>query len=199
MAAGASHSYFGHDEWAPFAPGLKTLEDAFTIRRRILFAFEAAEREPDPVRRAQLLNFVVVGAGPTGVEMAGTMAEIAHQTLQGEFRRIDPATARVMLLEGGARVLQSMPESLSEKARQQLMRLGVEVRLNTRVTHIDATGLRGRVALQLQQRRPAQLPAGQPLHHLGRRCRRVAAGQGAEARAPAARWTAPAACWCSRI
>jgi NADH dehydrogenase len=141
VAAGASHSYFGHDEWAPFAPGLKTLEDAFDIRRRILFAFEAAEREEDPVRRAHKLNFVVVGGGPTGVEMAGTMAEIARQTLQGEFRRIDPATARVMLLEGGPRVLQTMPEGLSERARQQLMRLGVEVRLNARVTHIDATGL----------------------------------------------------------
>ena len=141
VAAGASHSYFGHDEWAPFAPGLKTLEDAFDIRRRILFAFEAAEREEDPVRRAHMLNFVVVGGGPTGVEMAGTMAEIARQTLPGEFRRIDPATARVMLLEGGPRVLQTMPEGLSEQARQQLMRLGVEVRLNARVTHIDATGL----------------------------------------------------------
>ncbi len=141
VAAGAGHSYFGHDEWAPFAPGLKTLEDAFDIRRRILFAFEAAERERDPVRRAQMLNFVVVGGGPTGVEMAGTMAEIARHTLAGEFRRIDPATARVMLLEGGPRVLQAMPEDLSEKARQQLMRLGVEVRLNTRVTHIDAQGL----------------------------------------------------------
>jgi NADH dehydrogenase len=141
VAAGASHSYFGRDDWAPFAPGLKTLEDAFDIRRRILFAFEAAEREPDPVLRSQMLNFVVVGAGPTGVEMAGTMAEIARHTLRGEFRRIDPATARVMLLEGGPRVLQAMPECLSEKARLQLMHLGVEVRLNTRVTQIDGQGL----------------------------------------------------------
>lgn len=141
LAAGASHSYFGHDEWAPFAPGLKTLEDAFDIRRRILFAFEAAEREDDPVRRANLLNFLVIGAGPTGVELAGTMAEIARHTLPGEFRRIDPASAHIILLEGGPRVLQAMPEALSERALQQLRKLGVDVRLNTRVTGIDATGL----------------------------------------------------------
>ena len=141
LAAGASHSYFGRDEWAPFAPGLKTLQDALEIRRRMLFAFEAAEREDDPTRRAALLNFVVVGAGPTGVEMAGTMAEIAHQTLPGEFRRIDPRSARVLLLEGSARVLQAMPPELSNKALQQLQRLGVEVQLNARVTAIDADGL----------------------------------------------------------
>lgn len=141
LAAGASHSYFGHDEWAPFAPGLKTLEDAFEIRRRILFAFEAAEKEDDPVKRADGLNFVVVGGGPTGVEMAGTMAEIARHTLPGEFRHFDPASARILLLEGGPRVLQAMPESLSERAREQLAKLGVEVRLNTRVTAIDAMGL----------------------------------------------------------
>ena len=141
LAAGASHSYFGHDEWATFAPGLKTLEDAFEIRRRILFAFEAAEKEEDPATRSDLLNFVVVGAGPTGVEMAGTMAEIARHTLPGEFRNFDPASARVLLLEGGTRVLQAMPEALSERARQQLVKLGVEVRLNTRVTSIDAQGL----------------------------------------------------------
>lgn len=141
VAAGATHSYFGRDDWAPFAPGLKTLEDAFDIRRRILLAFEAAERETDAARRAAWLTFVVVGAGPTGVEMAGTLAEIARNTLPGEFRRIDPAQARVLLLEGGPRVLQAMPESLSEQARQQLQRLGVEVRLDARVTAIDAGGL----------------------------------------------------------
>ncbi len=141
VAAGANHSYFGHDEWAPLAPGLKTLDDAFEIRRRLLLAFEAAEKEADPERRAALLNFVVVGGGPTGVEMAGTMAEIAHHTLAGEFRRIDPSSARVVLLEGGARVLQSMPEALSERAREQLIKLGVEVRLNAKVTAIDSTGL----------------------------------------------------------
>lgn len=141
VAAGATHSYFGRDDWAPFAPGLKTLDDAFEIRRRILLAFEAAEREGDPVRRAAWLNFVVVGGGPTGVEMAGTLAEIARHTLPGEFRHIDPASARIILLEGGTRVLQAMPEALSQRAKEQLEKLGVEVRVNARVTAIDATGL----------------------------------------------------------
>lgn len=141
VAAGATHSYFGRDDWAPFAPGLKTLDDAFDIRRRILLAFEAAERASDPVQRAAWLNFVVVGGGPTGVEMAGTLAEIARHTLPGEFRHIDPASAKIILLEGGARVLQAMPESLSQRAKEQLEKLGVEVRVNARVTAIDATGL----------------------------------------------------------
>jgi NADH:ubiquinone reductase (H+-translocating) len=141
VAVGATHSYFGHDEWADFAPGLKTLEDAFEIRRRLLLAFEAAENERDLAKRNAMLTFVVIGAGPTGVEMAGTMAEIARHTLPGEFRHIDPASARVILLEGGSRVLQSMPESLSERARLQLVKLGVDVRLNQRVTSINASGL----------------------------------------------------------
>ncbi|MFG6488437.1 NAD(P)/FAD-dependent oxidoreductase [Roseateles sp. BYS78W] len=141
VAAGATHSYFGRDDWAPFAPGLKTLADAFEIRRRVLMAFEAAEREDDPARRAALLQFVVVGAGPTGVELAGTFAEIARHTLPGEFRRIDPRQARVLLVEGGPRVLAAMPESLSERAREQLTALGVEVKLGARVTGIDAEGL----------------------------------------------------------
>ncbi|MFG6429625.1 NAD(P)/FAD-dependent oxidoreductase [Roseateles sp. LYH14W] len=141
VAAGATHSYFGRDDWAPFAPGLKTLDDAFEIRRRVLMAFEAAEREDDPARRAALLQFVVVGGGPTGVELAGTFAEIARHTLPGEFRRIDPRQARVLLVEGGARVLQSMPERLCERAREQLTALGVEVKLAARVTGIDAEGL----------------------------------------------------------
>lgn len=138
VAAGATHSYFGRDDWAPFAPGLKTLDDAFEIRRRILLAFEAAEKEPDPALRAAWLTFVVVGGGPTGVEMAGTMAEIARHTLPGEFRRIDPASARILLLEGGSRVLQAMPDDLSQRAREQLEKLGVEVRLDARVVAIDA-------------------------------------------------------------
>ena len=141
VAAGATHSYFGHDDWAEHAPGLKTLADAFEIRRRVLMAFEAAEREDDPVRRAALLQFVVVGGGPTGVELAGTFAEIARHTLPGEFRRIDPKQARVLLVEGSPRVLGAMPESLSERAREQLTALGVEVKLNARVTGIDAEGL----------------------------------------------------------
>ncbi|HEY8358849.1 MAG TPA: NAD(P)/FAD-dependent oxidoreductase [Ramlibacter sp.] len=141
VAAGATHSYFGRDEWAAFAPGLKTLDDAFEIRRRILLAFEAAEREPDAARRQAWLTFVVIGGGPTGVEMAGTLAEIARHTLPGEFRRFDPKSARVLLLEGGPRVLQAMPESLSASARRQLERLGVEVRVAARVVAIDSDGL----------------------------------------------------------
>jgi NADH dehydrogenase len=141
VAAGATHSYFGRDDWAPFAPGLKTLDDAFEIRRRVLMAFEAAEREDDPARRAAQLQFVVVGGGPTGVELAGTFAEIARHTLPGEFRRIDPREAKVLLVEGGPRVLAAMPESLSESARRQLTALGVQVRLGARVTGINADGL----------------------------------------------------------
>lgn len=137
VAAGSTHSYFGHDEWAPLAPGLKTLADAFDIRRRILMAFEYAEREDDPVRRAEWLTFTVIGAGATGVEMAGTLIEIARHTLSGEFRRIDPHQAKVVLLEGSERVLGAYPADLSEKARAQLVKLGVDVRTGSRVTHID--------------------------------------------------------------
>ena len=144
VAAGATHSYFGHDEWSAFAPGLKTLEDAFEIRRQVLFAFESAEKEPDPEKRQNWLTLCVIGAGPTGVEMAGAFAEIARQTLVGEFRRIDPHDARILLIEGGPRVLQAMPESLSQKALEQLQKLGVEVRLNAIVTGIDAQGLQVR-------------------------------------------------------
>ncbi|MFG6464638.1 NAD(P)/FAD-dependent oxidoreductase [Roseateles sp. DXS20W] len=141
VAAGATHSYFGRDDWAPYAPGLKTLDDAFEIRRRVLMAFEAAELEDDAAKRAALLQFVVVGGGPTGVELAGTFAEIARHTLPGEFRRIDPRQARILLVEGGPRVLAAMPEALSERAREQLSALGVDVRLGARVTGIDADGL----------------------------------------------------------
>ena len=138
LASGATHAYFGHDDWAPFAPGLKTLDDAFDLRRRLLLAFERAEAEDDPARRAALLSFVIVGAGPTGVELAGTLAEIARHTLNQEFRRIDPRSARVILAEAGPRVLPSFPESLSEAARRQLTRLGVEVRTGAAVARIDA-------------------------------------------------------------
>ncbi len=141
IAAGASHSYFGNDAWEPFAPGLKTLGDAMELRKRILFAFEAAERETDAALREALLTFVVIGAGPTGVEMAGTLAEIARHTLPGEFRNINPATARVLLVEGGARVLQAMPADLSDKALRQLTKLGVQTMLNCKVTGIDANGV----------------------------------------------------------
>ena len=141
VATGATHSYFGHDEWAPFAPGLKTLDDALEIRSRILLAFERAEREVDPARRAAWLTFVVIGAGATGVELAGTLAEIARQTLHGEFRRFDPRNARVVLVEGSDRVLPPYPPALSEKARLQLERLGVTVWVGKRVTGVDPGGV----------------------------------------------------------
>jgi NADH dehydrogenase len=140
IASGASHAYFGHEEWAPFAPGLKTLEDAITIRRRILLAFERAERETDPVKQRELLTFVLVGGGPTGVELAGTLAEIARQTLRDEFRSIDPARARIVLVEA-SRLLSTFPESLQEAARRSLTRLGIEIREGVAVTHIDAHGV----------------------------------------------------------
>jgi NADH:ubiquinone reductase (H+-translocating) len=141
LATGARHSYFGNDAWAAYAPGLKTLEDAFEIRRRVLLAFEHAERETDPARRTAWLTFVVIGAGATGVEMAGTLAEIARHTLRGEFRRFDPRNARVVLVEATDRVLPPYPPELSEKARLQLERLGVTVWLGRRVTGIDAGGV----------------------------------------------------------
>src|SRR5206468_4187260 len=136
LAAGARHSYFGHDEWEPLAPGLKTIEDALEIRRRILTAYELAEREPDPARQRALLTFVVVGGGPTGVELAGAIAEIARQTLKSDFRAVDPARSRVLLLEGTPRLLPAFPPDLSASAAQQLRDLGVEVRTGTMVTRI---------------------------------------------------------------
>lgn len=142
LATGATHAYFGHDEWAEHAPGLKSLDDALHLRRRLLLAFERAEACEDPDERAAWLSFAIVGGGPTGVELAGTLAEIARHTLRGEFRRIDPATARVRLVEAGPRVLASFPEELSDKARRQLERLGVEVLTGAPVTHIDAGGFR---------------------------------------------------------
>jgi len=142
LASGATHTYFGHDEWAKFAPGLKTLDDALLLRRRLLLAFERAEVETDPARRDAWLSFAIVGGGPTGVELAGTLAEIARHTLKREFRHIDPASAKVRLLEAGPRILSSFPESLSEKARSQLQRLGVEVVTGTPVDEIDAEGYR---------------------------------------------------------
>jgi NADH:ubiquinone reductase (H+-translocating) len=142
LATGATHAYFGNDKWEPFAPGLKTLKDAVRIRRRILTAFERAEAEEDPNKRAAWLNFAIVGGGPTGVELAGTLAEIAHHTLRHEFRHIDPASAKVRLLEAGPRVLATFPESLSEKARKQLEKLRVEVVTGKPVTDITDDGYR---------------------------------------------------------
>ena len=140
LASGATHAYFGHDDWAPHAPGLKTLDDALQIRRRLLLAFERAEACDDPAERAAWLSFAIVGGGPTGVEHAGTLAEIARHTLKREFRRIDPSEAKVRLVEAGPRVLASFPESLSAKARAQLERLGVAVVTGSPVKSIDAFG-----------------------------------------------------------
>ncbi len=142
VAAGATHAYFGHDEWKPFAPGLKTIEDALEIRRRVLLTFELAERQAVMGVSDEPLNFVVVGAGPTGVELAGTLAEITHHVLAQEFRSIDPARARIILLEGGPRVLPAYPDDLSRSAEEQLRRLGVEVRTSTLVTSVEAGAVR---------------------------------------------------------
>jgi NADH dehydrogenase len=141
VATGARHAYFGHDDWEPFAPGLKTLEDATTIRRRILLAFERAEQEDDEQRRAALLTFVIIGAGPTGVELAGTIAELARATLPRDFRNIDTRQARVVLIEGGARVLAGFTEDLSAYAQRSLEKLGVEVELGHPVTSCTAEGV----------------------------------------------------------
>lgn len=138
VATGATHSYFGHDEWEQRAPGLKTIDDALEIRRRILLAFEAAERESDPEAQKALLTFVVIGAGPTGVELAGALSEIARQTMVRDFRRIHPESARIVLIEGKDRVLPVYPPDLSEKARKQLVDLGVEVITNAVVTDVTA-------------------------------------------------------------
>jgi NADH dehydrogenase len=136
VAAGATHAYFGHDDWQPYAPGLKTLEDALDMRRRVLLAFERAERESDPARREALLTFVIVGGGPTGVELAGALAEIARQSLAKDFRHFDPSSSKIILLEGGAAVLPPFPEPLRAAARRDLERLGVDVRTGTLVTRI---------------------------------------------------------------
>jgi NADH:quinone reductase (non-electrogenic) len=136
VAAGATHAYFGHDDWLPSAPGLKTLEDALEMRRRVLLAFERAEREADPARQRALLTFVIVGGGPTGVELAGALAEIARQSLAKNFRHFDPGSSTIILLEAGPVVLPPFPEPLRESARRDLERLGVDVRTGTLVTRI---------------------------------------------------------------
>ena len=143
VASGADTSYFGHDDWAPAAPGLKTVEDAIEMRRRVLLAFEGAERTEDPKRREELLSFIVIGGGPTGVELAGALAELAKNALARDFRSIDPSSARVRLFEAGPRILGSFPPDLSRSAVEQLGELGVEVRTGTRVTSVEP----GRVRL----------------------------------------------------
>jgi NADH:quinone reductase (non-electrogenic) len=141
VATGAAHSYFGHPEWEARAPGLKTMDDALEMRRRVLLAFEAAERETDPVKQQRLLTFVIVGGGPTGVELAGALAEIARQSLVHDFRRIRPESARIILLEGSPYVLPPFPDPLRDRARRSLERLGVEVRTDAIVVGIDADGV----------------------------------------------------------
>lgn len=141
VASGATHAYFGHDEWAAYAPGLKQIVDATAIRRRILTAFESAEAENDPGAREKFRTFVVVGGGPTGVELAGAVAELANKALAADFRRIDTRRVRVLLAEAGPKVLASFPEALSDYAKRSLEKLGVEVRLSSPVTHCDADGV----------------------------------------------------------
>jgi NADH dehydrogenase len=141
LATGATHSYFGHEEWADVAPGLKRIEDATEIRRRLLTAFERAEIEPDPDRRRRLLTFVIIGAGPTGVELAGAIADIASHALARDFRAIDPRASRIVLLEAGPRILPALPEDLSLYAQTALARMGVDVRTNTMVTACDHRGI----------------------------------------------------------
>ena len=141
LATGARHAYFGHDEWEPYAPGLKKIDDATEIRRRVLLAFEQAEASQDEAERRRLLTFVIVGGGPTGVEMAGAVAELAHKALSRDFRHIDPKSARIVLVEAAPRVLLTFPDQLSETARRSLERLGVEVRLGKAVTACDEKGV----------------------------------------------------------
>jgi NADH:ubiquinone reductase (H+-translocating) len=141
LATGARHAYFGHDEWEPFAPGLKRIEDATNIRRRILLAFEQAENDQDEAERRRLMNLVIVGGGPTGVELAGAIAELARRALAKDFRNIDPRAARIILIEAGPRLLATMPADLSDDARRRLEKLGVEVRLDAPVNAVDAAGV----------------------------------------------------------
>jgi NADH dehydrogenase len=179
VATGAHHSYFGHDDWAKVAPGLKSIDDATEIRRRILIAFEAAEREHNPELRRAWMTFVIVGAGPTGVELAGSLGEIAHDTLRRDFRSIDPADARILLLEAMDRVLPPYPERQSRSARRQLERLGVVVRTGTKVVGIDADGVTVESAGATEQipSRTVLWAAGVQASSFGRK---VAAATGAE-------------------
>lgn len=180
VATGAHHSYFGHDDWARFAPGLKTIDDAIEIRRRILIAFEAAEREHVPARRREWMTFVVVGGGPTGVELAGSLGEIAHDTLRRDFRSIVPAEAQILLVEALPRVLPPYPEGQSRSAAKQLERLGVVVRTGTKVVGIDEHG----VTVETDRAATERIPAKTVLWAAGVQAssfaRKVAAATGAE-------------------
>ena len=185
LATGARHAYFGHDEWEPFAPGLKTLEDATTLRRRILVAFERAERETDPERRAALLTFVIIGAGPTGVELAGTIADLAQDTLPPDFRNIDTSKARVVLIEAGPRVLAGFPDDLSAYAQRSLEEHRRRSDAGTSPSPNAPPTAWSMAARSLEAR----------THHLGRRRARLTAPPNGWARRP----TAPAACRSSLI
>ena len=167
VATGATHAYFGNDEWAPLAPGLKTVEDALDIRRRILLAFERAEASTDPDEQRQHMTFVVVGAGPTGVELAGSIQEIATQTLRGQYRSIDTADSRVMLVEAGPRVLPTFPDGLSASAERQLAGLGVEVMTSCRVTGIDAGGVDVENGAETPVAGPGRIPSSTVLWAAG--------------------------------
>jgi len=158
VATGSAHAYFGHPEWAERAPGLKTLDDALEMRRRVLLAFEAAERETDPEKQQRLLTFVIVGAGPTGVELAGALAEIARQSLVEDFRSIRPESARIVLIEGSPHVLGPFPDPLRAAARQALERLGIEVKTESVVVDIDADG----VTCGVRSRAPGSDPGARP-------------------------------------
>ena len=158
LATGATHSYFGNDEWEKSAPGLKRIEDATVIRRKLLIAFERAELAENPAERERLLTFAIVGAGPTGVELAGAFIEVARQVMPTEFRRIDPRTARVILIEAGPRVLPAFPDELSDYARRSLEKMGVEVMVDTRVTKVDDKGVD--VAGRAHRRRDRDLGRG---------------------------------------
>ena len=195
VATGARHAYFGHPEWETFAPGLKTLDDALLMRRRILLAFERAEREEDAARRGELLTFVLVGGGPTGVELAGTLAEITRQTLRDEFQAIDTARARIVVVEAGPSILSSFREELRDAARRSLGRLGVEVREDTRVVGIDAHG----VDVQTGEMRE-RITAGHGALGGGRRgvAARPDARRAARPRRPRARRARPVDCRASR-
>ncbi|HJW23014.1 MAG TPA: NAD(P)/FAD-dependent oxidoreductase [Candidatus Limnocylindrales bacterium] len=185
VATGAHHSYFGHDAWARFAPGLKSIDDATEMRRRILIAFEAAEREHNPERRREWMTFVVVGGGPTGVELAGSLGEIAHDTLRRDFRKIVPAEANILLVEGLPRVLPPYPEDRSRSAKRQLEHLGVVVRTGALVTDIDDHGVTVTTGSGTDHESSERVPARTVLWAAGVQAssfvRKVAAATGAEA------------------
>src|ERR1700733_5023130 len=175
LATGARHAYFGHDDWEPLAPGLKRIEDAIEIRRRILLAFERAENETDADERGRLMNLVIVGGGPTGVELAGAIAELARRALAKDFRNIDPRVTRIILVEAGPRLLPSFPEDLSDDATRRLEHLGVEVHLGVPVTAIDSSGVKiGPARIEARTVIWAAGVAASPAGHwIGAKCDRV--------------------------